>query len=231
MVAATVPDGSITSDKLGSGAVGRAQLQPGAVGPSQLAAGAVGPGQLAPGAVLASLLASSQGLVPNGGIILSLDATSASSTAGGYVNIGTIPLLAERWETRWIQPSPRQKHTALWTGSQMLIWGGGDAGVFLNTGGRYNPATDGWQPITTGSAPSGRWGHRVVWTGTEMLVWGGRADGNVDLADGARYNPATDTWTPLPNNNAPSARHQTADVWTGTEMLIWEGGAMKQHRD
>src|SRR5438309_2119391 len=37
-------------------------------------------------------------------------------------------------------PSAREGHTAVWTGSEMIIWGGGIAG--MNTGMRYNPVTD-----------------------------------------------------------------------------------------
>jgi hypothetical protein len=33
-------------------------------------------------------------------------------------------------------PDNRERHTAVWTGSEMIIWGG-DNGGFLNTGGRY----------------------------------------------------------------------------------------------
>src|SRR5947207_1867653 len=37
-------------------------------------------------------------------------------------------------------PAARGDHTAVWTGSQMIVWGGFCCD--LNTGGRYNPATD-----------------------------------------------------------------------------------------
>src|SRR5439155_20893762 len=123
-------------------------------------------------------------------------------------------------------PSPRQRHTAVWSGSEMLIWGGGDQGVFLNNGGRYKPATDTWQPITLYGAPSGRWDHGAVWTGKEMLVWGGRANfltSGGNLGDGGRYDPATDSWKPIAMAGAPSPRSVFACVWTGTEMLVWGG--------
>jgi len=45
-------------------------------------------------------------------------------------------------------PGPRNQHTAVWTGSLMVIWGGYD-GSFLNTGARYDPATDTWTPVST----------------------------------------------------------------------------------
>jgi hypothetical protein len=72
-------------------------------------------------------------------------------------------------------PTGRSNHTAVWTGSEMIVWGG-DAGsfMFLNTGGRYNPSTDSWTAITTTNAPTERFHHTAVWTGGEMIVWGER---------------------------------------------------------
>ena len=35
-------------------------------------------------------------------------------------------------------PAARDSHTAVWTGTQMIVWGGiGDGGIEMNTGGRY----------------------------------------------------------------------------------------------
>ena len=40
-------------------------------------------------------------------------------------------------------PAARDIATAVWTGSEMIVWGGTDANLGpLNTGGRYNPSTD-----------------------------------------------------------------------------------------
>ena len=44
-------------------------------------------------------------------------------------------------------PTGREFPTAVWTGNEMIVWGGfSDDGSFnyLNTGGRYNPSTDRW---------------------------------------------------------------------------------------
>jgi hypothetical protein len=35
-------------------------------------------------------------------------------------------------------PSARSEHTAVWTGSEMIIWGGYNDSSYLNTGGRYS---------------------------------------------------------------------------------------------
>ncbi len=61
-------------------------------------------------------------------------------------------------------PSARGYHTAVWTGSEMIIWGGND-GNQSNSGGRYNPSTDGWTGISSAAAPSARSLHTAVWTG------------------------------------------------------------------
>jgi len=68
-------------------------------------------------------------------------------------------------------PSGRDGHTAIWTGSEMIVWGGygGPAGI-LNTGGRYNPSTDSWTATSITNAPTRRDFHTAVWTGNEMIV-------------------------------------------------------------
>jgi N-acetylneuraminic acid mutarotase len=119
-------------------------------------------------------------------------------------------------------PDPRDSHTAVWTGSEMIVWGGGGSSGF-NTGGRYNPGTDSWTATSTINAPGGRFYHTVVWTGTEMIVWGGTPDASNGLNTGGRYNPSTDTWTATSTTNAPAARYLHTAVWSGTEMIIWGG--------
>src|SRR5438093_11315434 len=89
-------------------------------------------------------------------------------------------------------PDGRQLHTAIWTGSEMIVWGGYSAS-YLNTGGRYNPSTDSWVATSTTNAPLGRYGHTGVWTGSEMIVWGGW-NGSSYLNTGGKYNPSTDSW-------------------------------------
>lgn len=124
-------------------------------------------------------------------------------------------------------PSARAWHTAVWTGTEMIIWGGQDClhGTTLNTGARYNPSTDTWTTISTSNAPSGRYDHTAVWTGTEMIVWSGdgTAAGVTAYNSGGRYNPSTDTWTTMTTTNAPSARTHALAVWTGTKMIAWGG--------
>jgi len=74
-------------------------------------------------------------------------------------------------------PSKRYLHTAVWTGSEMIVWGGHNDTGQLNTGGRYDPSTDNWVATSTTNAPSQRFLHTAVWTGSEMIVWGGQNRG------------------------------------------------------
>jgi N-acetylneuraminic acid mutarotase len=118
-------------------------------------------------------------------------------------------------------PAGRKNHTAVWTGSEMIVWGGWNVtNTPFNTGGRYNPSTDSWTPTSTTNAPSARNNHTAVWTGTEMIVWGGFPG---TISTGGRYNPITDTWTATSTTNAPAGRANHTAVWTGSEMIVWGG--------
>lgn len=59
--------------------------------------------------------------------------------------------------------SPRTAHVAVWTGEEMIIWGGGDgSGNVFGDGARYNPTTKTWTAMadfrTDPDAPSPRAG-------------------------------------------------------------------------
>ena len=120
-------------------------------------------------------------------------------------------------------PEARYAHTAVWTGSEMIVWGGGNlSSGSLNTGARYNPATDSWIATSTSNAPSARGFHSAVWTGTAMIIWGGGNATN-DLDTGGRYDLATNSWTATSTANAPLPRDSHSAVWTGSEMIVWGG--------
>jgi N-acetylneuraminic acid mutarotase len=120
-------------------------------------------------------------------------------------------------------PTARLYHTALWTGTVMLIWGGQDATSLPTTGGRYNPNTDSWTTMSTTNAPGGRYQQSAVWTGSAMIIWGGRNGPSSYLNSGAKYNPTSNTWTTTGTTNAPGARFGHSAVWTGSGMIIWGG--------
>ena len=61
----------------------------------------------------------------------------------------------------------------MWTGSEMIVWGGYDGGLELNTGGKYNPSTDSLDSYQHHQRARRPKAHTAVWTGNEMIVWGG----------------------------------------------------------
>jgi N-acetylneuraminic acid mutarotase len=115
-------------------------------------------------------------------------------------------------------PSPLLLHTAVWTGSEMIVWGW-SAGSNQATGGRYAPASDSWRNVSASNAPATTSGHTAVWTGARMIVWGGSSVSNA----GGIYDPIADIWQATSLVNAPSPRSLHAAVWTGSEMIVWGG--------
>jgi N-acetylneuraminic acid mutarotase len=111
------------------------------------------------------------------------DGTYHYLNTGGRYNPGT-----DSWTGTSIAnaPSARWDHTAVWTGSEMIVWGGSANSGDLNTGGRYNPGTDSWTATSSIDAPTARSGHTAVWSGSEMIVWGGGGLNNT-LNTGGTY--------------------------------------------
>jgi len=119
-------------------------------------------------------------------------------------------------------PGPRQDHIAVWSGTEMIVWGGQTTSSVLNDGGRYNPANNTWVATNPNGAPSARYDHSAVWIGSRMIVWGG-TNGSAYFNDGARYDPSADSWEAVATAGAPVARAAHTAVWSGTEMIIWGG--------
>lgn len=101
--------------------------------------------------------------------------------------------------------------TAVWTGSEMLVWG-----VFKATA--YDPAANRWRLL-----PHAPTGHGIaVWTGREMIGWGGGCCGDA-WSDGSAYDPATNAWRKLaPSPLAPA--QQPLGAWTGHRLILVVSG-------
>jgi hypothetical protein len=120
-------------------------------------------------------------------------------------------------------------HGAIWTGSEMIVFGGGDDSHGRRDGAAYNPSTRIWREIA--KAPVGGYANTLVWTGSEMITWGGIQDSSDPggfpagfVATGAAYDPETDKWRMLERTELdPRGWHSS--VWTGEEMIVWGGVA------
>jgi len=122
----------------------------------------------------------------------------------------------------------------VWTGRQVLTWGGGCCDDYSAGGAAYTPATNTWQRLPA-SPLEGR--HATgAWTGKELIVVGGIGKdngGNVVgykvFADAAAYDPAAHSWRRL--SPMPAPRAGASVTWDGTEVLVVGGrGALGSSR-
>lgn len=73
-----------------------------------------------------------------------------------------------------MSPSPltgRGAHRAVWTGKEMLVWGGFGT-TEQNDGATYNPASDTWARLSP-SPLSPRQQQAMVWADEQLVIWGG----------------------------------------------------------
>lgn len=146
-------------------------------------------------------------------------------------------------------PSARDDHLTVWTGSELLVWGGYDSTSSLNTGGLYNPATNTWRATTLDNAPSPRGSMAAnsqmqgIWTGKYLLIWGGENASSIHT-DGGWYDPATNEWNTVYNpflntwgvgvdlatkrrlfgSNTLSGLTISGGVWMDNEAFFFGGG-------
>jgi hypothetical protein len=140
------------------------------------------------------------------------------------VDLSGIP---EGWTELAPPPAIRTGASQVWTGSQLLVWGGrlggNDERAPERDGMVFDVATNTWDTIPP--APiDGRGYAAKAWTGSELVVWGGwdgsfKGDEPGTFADGAAYDPSTQQWRVLPPNGLTS--RAPLSVWTGDELIVW----------
>lgn len=123
----------------------------------------------------------------------------------------------DSWRTLPDPPfAPRLNAKGVWTGTELVVFGGLDAEFRPQGGGaRYNPAMNAWVPLPTLNAPTPRDEHSMVFGDGEVYVVGGGRDDTV----GARWRLADDTWRPLTRVLAPNPSRGTAG-WTGEALIV-----------
>lgn len=134
--------------------------------------------------------------------------------------------LTNRWRRLRAERGGGAGGLVLWTGHEMVDWGGGCCGDASSGGSAYNPSTNTWRkvapsPLSPSQQPIG------AWTGRELIIFvsGLDPDGKsypAKLARAAAYNPTTNTWRRIAPLPAP--RLGATVVWDGREVLV-VGGA------
>ena len=246
-VANSIPDGTVTADKLADGALRDASAREGNV----LMTAQKRPDLEAEGFVMAGSLdlttsrvgSEYAGLATYGGaavwtgtemIVWNGGNISAPNPDSVVIKGGRYNPVTDTWAAISSTGEPRfsYSHTAVWAGTEMIVFGEGNNEVTNSIefmGGRYNPVTDTWTTISSTGAPTfSPYSNTAVWTGTEMIVFG---EGNNSITNnreftGGRYNPVTNTWTTISSTEAPTIGPDSGftAVWTGTEMIVFGGG-------
>jgi N-acetylneuraminic acid mutarotase len=133
--------------------------------------------------------------------------------------------------------SPRVGQAAVWTGAEMVVWGGYERGGYTPSeptadGAAYDPTTNRWRALP--AAPlSARGDATAVWTGAEVVVLGGQPGGGGQpgevggstqtYGDGAAYDPSTDRWEQIPAPVPPDGHSLTWNtaIQVAGELLAW----------
>jgi Kelch motif len=93
---------------------------------------------------------------------------------------------------RRLPPAPTRHGVLMWTGRELIGWGGGCCGDVSDDGSAYNPKTNTWRKLAPAPVP-GQQSPAAVWTGNELVVLNGY-DSEGKPVGGAAYDPAADTW-------------------------------------
>ena len=118
--------------------------------------------------------------------------------------------------------SARDTPAAVWTGTEMIVWGGfvGDD-IRTYDGAAYNPNTDTWRmlPPVPFSMGGGSTIMTMVWTGDEAVVNG--------AATTVAYHRVTDSWRRLDRTVGAGNAIWTGNavVWVSTTLTRWDVAA------
>jgi hypothetical protein len=142
---------------------------------------------------------------------------------------------SETW--RELPPSPHdpefRQTAAVWTGSDVIVFGGGQVdSATTHEGAAYDPTTDRWRTIA--DAPIGLNLLSAAWTGEEVIVFGSLLDNRnvaqTETSIGAAYDPVADAWRMLPPSSLLSPQ-ATSAVFAGGRLIAWDYEVRSQEYD
>ncbi len=141
--------------------------------------------------------------------------------------------------------APRVGHQAVFTGSQMIVWGGfvkkpDGSLVWQNSGAVYDLASNTWASLRSPFGPYElsenavdlEWAvQQLVWTGREVIIYGG---GLVNgKFPGGIYTPGSTNnnggWRSLTGTSAPLRTAGQSAVWADDRLIVWGGKDLAQN--
>jgi len=126
---------------------------------------------------------------------------------------------------------PRSGAVAVWTGEEMVVYGGSTgppcppgAGCvgpspdeLARDGAAYDPDTDSWRSLA--DSPQSVAYATAEWTGTEMVLLVPQLPDGRQPAATLAYDPATDRWQQL---DPPPDNWLTRGEWNGQQIVYWQ---------
>jgi len=136
-----------------------------------------------------------------------------------------------RWRRLPVERKGGAGGVVVWTGREVIDWGGGCCAEASSGGGAYDPTTNRWRrlapsPLAASQGPIG------AWTGRELIILVSGLDPSsgkpypASFARAAAYNPTTDTWRGIAP--PPALRDRATAVWDGHEVLLVGGAVIRQ---
>ena len=127
----------------------------------------------------------------------------------------------EGWTELPAPPAWRDGSSIVWTGAELLYWGGTlrgkDGSHAASDGFAFDPASQTWSSMP--SAPHAGLRADAVWTGTEALF----VSLDQDRTRAQAFDPSTASWRVLPSG--PSVpEYGVSTVWTGDAFVLFGGG-------
>ena len=116
-------------------------------------------------------------------------------------------------------PAPRYGHDAVWTGRDLLVYGGykPDGSCCRDDLSAYDPKANRWRTLSAGPA---RAGGGLVWDGKGLLLYGGTSP--VTDSRVWRYDPGLNQWTPVITSGSPPLPQSVGSaVWDGQRMIVF----------
>ena len=118
--------------------------------------------------------------------------------------------------------TPRDSHTAnLLENGKVLVAGGYNSGVVLNSTELFDPATGTWTGGHSMMTPRYRHASTVLADGTVLVTGGQTSNASIgnETATAELYNPLTDSWTTVGPMTMPRAFHTSTLLPDGTVLI------------
>jgi hypothetical protein len=168
-----------------------------------------------------------------GGVTYDFDSEVAHADGAAY------DPATDSWRTLPKAPIDGRAPLWVWTGRELIVWGGQmtpeSATEMVYDGAAYDPVRDTWR--RTADAPVALANGSAAWTDREMIVVGVAKTPNGGLITDhlvtVAYDPSADTWRRLPDLKEGAQVVTTA--WDGTELIAvtegWAAGAYDPARN